>query len=86
VRPPDLPYALRYLWNHFALLHRARTSNGFGPNPIAWGELSAYCTLMQVTLVPWEVEAIRALDDEFLASIAESMTTTVTTPADGAHG
>jgi hypothetical protein len=69
---PELPTALRYLWNHFILLHKARGSNGFGPNPLAWSEIRAYCELMQARLDPWEIEAIKVVDDEYLASVVES--------------
>ena len=68
VQEPKLPMALRYLWNHFATLHAARTGNGFGANPIGWGELKAYCELTCTRLDPWEVHAIRAVDDEYLQS------------------
>lgn len=69
---PVLPAALAYLWNHFASLHRCRGGNGFGPNPISWSEIKAYCDVTRTALCSWEVEAIRALDDEFLASIIEA--------------
>lgn len=61
---------MRYLWRQFTSLHRARTSNGWGPNPITWSELDAYCRLTGVQLDPWEVEAIRALDEAFLDAAA----------------
>ena len=73
---PDLPTALRYLWNHFIQLHNGRGGNGFGPNPIAWSEIRAYCDVMRVQLDPWEVEAIKAVDDVFLASSTDSTTGT----------
>ena len=68
---PVLPAALSYLWNHFAMLHRCRGNNGFGPNPISWSEMQAYCYMTGARLAPWEVEAIRLLDDEFLLSTVE---------------
>ena len=68
---PVLPAALSYLWNHFAMLHRTRGSNGFGPNPISWSEMKAYVEMTGSRLEPWEVEAIRQLDEEFLTSMVE---------------
>ncbi len=67
---PKLPAALRYLWNHFAMLHKGRGA-GFAPNPLSWSDLHAYCTLMKAELAPWEVEAIKMMDEEYMASLAE---------------
>lgn len=70
---PKLPHEMRYLWRTFVSLHRARGSNGWGPSPITWSDLDAYCRLTGVALDPWEVEAIRALDEAFMESAAEQM-------------
>lgn len=73
VRPkgPTLPPEAVYLWNHFTLLHAARTGNGMGPNPITYGELDAYSRMTGAAFDPWEVRAIRALDDAYLAASVE---------------
>lgn len=71
ITAPELPAALRYLWNIFAMLHRCRGGNGFGPNPIAWSEVLAYCQLTRLSLTAWELEAIRLLDDAYLSASAE---------------
>lgn len=73
VRPkgPTLPSDAAYLWNHFVLLHSARTAGGFGPNPITYPEIDAYNRLTGAGLDGWEVSAIRALDDAYLAAAAE---------------
>jgi hypothetical protein len=63
---PDMPSELVYLWNHFRDLHRARSANGFGPNPIAWAEIDAYNRLAALDLGAWEIDAIRLMDDLFL--------------------
>jgi hypothetical protein len=63
---PKLPREMRYLWRTFLSLHRARTSNGWGPNPITWSEMDAFCRLTGSPLDPWEAEAVRALDEAFL--------------------
>lgn len=67
---PKLPREMRYLWRAFTSLHRARGSNGWGPSPIAWSEIESFCRLTGVALDPWEVEAIRALDEAFLDTAA----------------
>lgn len=69
---PRLPREMRYLWRSFLQLHRARGSNGWGPNPIAWSEIDAFCRLTESTLDPWEVEALCALDEAFMESAASS--------------
>lgn len=66
VEAPEVPPGVGYLWAIFTNLHRARGSGGFGPNPIGWQDILAYSTLMRIDFAPWEVEAIRALDDAFL--------------------
>lgn len=74
VKPPELPTPLRYLWNHFAMLHRARGGNGFGPNPLSWSEINAYCQLNRTSLTSWELEALRLLDDAYLMSTVDTQT------------
>lgn len=73
VRPkgPTIPPEAVYLWNHFTLLHAARTGGGMGPNPITYADLDAYSRLTGAGLEAWEVGAIRALDDAYLAAAAE---------------
>lgn len=67
---PKLSAALAYLWNHFIQIHRGRTYNGFGANPISWSDFYAYCKVTRSALSPWEVEAIRMLDEVFLEETA----------------
>lgn len=82
---PKLPHDLRYLWVAFIEMHRAR-QGGFGPLPISWSDILSYCTLMRMRLDPWEVEALRALDDAYLESVAEQQTTTVHKQESAPHG
>jgi hypothetical protein len=44
-----------------------RGSSGFGPLPIGWDEIDAFCRLTGTRLAPWEVEFIEALDDLWMA-------------------
>jgi hypothetical protein len=69
---PTLPAALVYLWNHFIQLHRGRSYNGFGANPISWNDFHAYCQLTRTALTPWEVETIRMLDEVYLEETSKS--------------
>jgi hypothetical protein len=70
---PQLPREMRYLWGIFLSLHNRRGSNGFGPTPLAWSEMEAFCRLTGTPLDPWEVEAICALDEAYLDA-SESVT------------
>lgn len=68
---PDIPSEMVYLWEHYRNLSRSRGGNGFGPNPIGWPDIEAYDRLTRSYLEVWEVKAIRAMDDLFLATMAE---------------
>jgi hypothetical protein len=66
--PPAMPPAGVHVWNIFTKLHASRSSGGFGPSPISYTEMTAFVTLTGWRLDPWEVEAIRGLDDAYLAT------------------
>lgn len=63
---------MRFVWNIFSTLHRSRGAGAAAQNPITFTEIDAWSRLMQVTLVPWEVELVRALDDEYFASLNDN--------------
>lgn len=52
--PADLPREVEYIWNTFIVL--------FTGHPLTYLEIKAYTDLMQVTLRPFEVEALIKLD------------------------
>ena len=54
-----------HLWRIFHRLNARRGSNGFGINPISWGEIDAFVRTSGITLAPWEVEIVEMLDDLF---------------------
>lgn len=64
---PPLPPEVRHLWQTFLELHRTRPA-GFGVSPISFTELDAWQRLKRWPLEPWEVEAIRKLDDIWIES------------------
>jgi hypothetical protein len=66
---PPFPTSLLYLWNTFNRLRRRKGGGANGPEPISWGDLDAFCRFGGLRLVPWEVEAIEALDDVWLAAL-----------------
>jgi hypothetical protein len=68
---PPLAPEVRHLWQTFLELHRTRPT-GFGPSPISFFEIDAWQRLKRWPLDPWEVEAIRKLDDLWLDGQAEA--------------
>jgi hypothetical protein len=65
--PPELPLGARHIWRAFLELHRTR-SGGFGPGPITYAEIDAWQRTMCLRLLPWEIFALRRVDDAFLES------------------
>ena len=62
---PPFPEELRYLWRIFNRI-RGRVGGGFGLAPISWPDIDAFVRHSQMTLAPWEVEVIEALDDTYM--------------------
>lgn len=48
-------------------LHQTRGASQIGPLPITFAEIEARSRLMREAMRPWEVRAIRALDEAWLA-------------------
>lgn len=46
----------------------ARTSNGFGLNPLSFAEIQAWAALTGVEPTPWEVSLLKRLDAVTLAN------------------
>jgi hypothetical protein len=61
-----------YLWEWFVDLHGARTSSGFGINPIPYAEIHAWASLSQLSLSVWEVRVLRQMDRAWLSAFVES--------------
>jgi hypothetical protein len=59
---PKPPKLLGYLWVWFCELSSARTSNGYGLNPITFPEIDAWTCLMGVRPTPWETSVLRRMD------------------------
>ena len=66
---PALPAALEYLWIAYRRLRRRKGGNGFGPSPIEWPDINAFCRYNHLDLVPWEIEVIEEIDDLFLDAL-----------------
>jgi hypothetical protein len=75
-RPKELdecyiPKEAVHIWNWFLDLHAARTSNGFGSNPITFAEISAWSALTGARPSEFEVGAIRRLDVLYISMEGE---------------
>jgi hypothetical protein len=70
---PPLPKAVGHIWGAFLRLSAHRQSAGFGPGPITWPDLDAFCRMTRTRLVPWEVEMIEDLDSLWLAEKAREI-------------
>lgn len=68
---PELPRGVVGVWNAFAQLSAGRGGGGFGAGSITFSEIEAFVRLTGHTLDPWEVDAIRRLDDLYLAAQAK---------------
>lgn len=65
----EMPSLGLHVWKYFLELHNERSSNGMGPNKINSTQIKDWCFISSVTLEPWEVRAIRALDNAWMESI-----------------
>lgn len=60
--PPEVLYILEWFWEMCA--GRPVTMGGYLPLPSM--EIAAWCALNRVSLHPWELKALRQLDNAFL--------------------
>lgn len=70
-RLPKMPRALEHIWAWFCELNSARTSNGFGANPITYSEIAAWSALTLNVPTPWEVSLLKRIDRAFLEEMAK---------------
>lgn len=68
--PPRLPPEAAHVWDTFMDLHRTRWASQHGPLPITYAEIQSRTVMQRDRLKPWEVQAIRALDDLWLSEAA----------------
>jgi hypothetical protein len=40
-----------------------------GPEPLSWSDIASWAGLMGIRLAEWEVQALRAMDCEFLSEV-----------------
>ncbi len=62
----EFPRLLHHIWIAFCHLNSARQAGFSGPNPITYTELKAWKELTETPLEPWEIEALKKLDQVYL--------------------
>lgn len=68
---PEVPWAGARIWGLFLRLHEGRGGGGFGPAPITYEAIEAFQRVSGEPLRPFEIEIIRALDREWLSTVAK---------------
>ena len=71
-RRPRVPEAGQVLWSAFIEINAARGFGQFGPIPIGFAEIEAWCRVTRTPLAPHHVEIIRAMDAAFVEHFAEA--------------
>lgn len=67
-----IPMEAEHLWNWFWSLSSARGSSGFGgAAPLSFTEIRAWIEVTGLTVHPWEIDAIRAMDGAYMQAQAE---------------
>jgi hypothetical protein len=61
-----VPVLLQFAWELFLDLSATRTGTGFGPNPITYEAMLAWCALYGERLTPLEIGVVRKLDSVWL--------------------
>ncbi len=69
---PEVPEAGRLLWRMFLELHATRTSNGYAPDPLSFGEITSWARAMGWPLEPRHVATLRAMDAAWMGARASS--------------
>lgn len=67
------PPMLAHVWGWFLDLHRARGGAGMGPESLSYREIAAWASLTGQRLEPWELDALRALDEAWMEQAAAQL-------------
>lgn len=62
---PALPFELEYIWDWWLALNESRNV-GMDINHISYTEIMTWSTLLKITLTPFEVRCIMALDSVYI--------------------
>lgn len=70
-KPPEFPPQAEMVWLAFTQIDAQRGGNGFMPNSIGYADMLAWQSATGWTLDPWEVDALREVDDAYLEHSAK---------------
>ena len=66
LEPVECDEAIKYLWAYFCRLSARRQNNGMGLSPISHSDFAAWEQREGIKLLPFEVDALNALERAFL--------------------
>ncbi|WP_445263523.1 phage tail assembly chaperone [Rhizobium rhizogenes] len=66
-----MPAAGAHVWAWFRELDRARTSNGYGLNPLSYSDIDAWSRLRRISLLAWHLDALISMDGQRLHLLYE---------------
>lgn len=69
--PVTCPDLLKHIWWWFLELNRGRGNNGFRDLPLTYTEMLAWSQLTEQFPSPYEVAAIRSVDNVYLRSLSK---------------
>ncbi len=62
---PPIPYELKYIWDWWCDLHKTRPV-GMDEGHITYTEIENWSTLLKISVTPFEVRCIMALDSAYI--------------------
>jgi hypothetical protein len=68
---PEIPYCIEHVWEWFWQIHKGRTNNMSGPNPLTWTDLLAWTVVTGIQVRPIEFEIIKEMDSAYLKYVSE---------------
>jgi hypothetical protein len=63
---PNFPDEILHVWENFIEISSTRSPGFNGPLPITYQEIKSWQELTQTPLAPWEVKAIKKLDNIYI--------------------
>ncbi|WP_432805949.1 phage tail assembly chaperone [Ignatzschineria rhizosphaerae] len=66
-----MPLYYQHVWAWFIDLNQARSSGGFGVNPISYDSIDAYFRVMSIEATRDDIQALKILDSLYLEAISE---------------
>jgi hypothetical protein len=67
----ELPESCSQVWRWFIDLNNARSSNGYGVNPISYSDIKSYMDLISIEMHEWELHLLKRIDNEAILSYAK---------------